>query len=167
MFYSKSSAFLTSTLLALGITSQAYAQASVGVVDRDKVITSYPKAQQYADELKKAEDRVHKLIEDSNKSYEDAKAAHKSPADLEGLQRKLQASIDEEVKKIQGRAQSLETQLEGDIETAIKAEAGARKVDTVLMKQAVLVGGTDMTEGVVKRLNPTGTASAPVNKATK
>ena len=55
MFYSKSSAFLTSTLLALGITSQAYAQASVGVVDRDKVITSYPKAQQYADELKKAE----------------------------------------------------------------------------------------------------------------
>ncbi len=86
---------------------------------------------------------------------------------VEGLQRKLQASIDEEVKKIQGRAQSLETQLEGDIETAIKAEAGARKVDTVLMKQAVLVGGTDMTEGVVKRLNPTGTASAPVNKATK
>ena len=110
---------------------------------------------------------MHKLIEDSNKSYEDAKAAHKSPADLEGLQRKLQASIDEEVKKNQGRAQVSETQLEGDIETAIKAEAGARKVDTVLMKQAVLVGGTDMTEGVVKRLNPTGTASAPVNKATK
>ena len=73
MFYShKSAAIFTSTILALGFATQAFGQAThagaVGTVDRDKVITSYPKAQQYADELKKAEDKVHKLIEDSNKT---------------------------------------------------------------------------------------------------
>ncbi len=169
MFYShKSAAIFTSTILALGFATQAFGQAThagaVGTVDRDKVITSYPKAQQYADELKKAEDKVHKLIEDSNKQYEDAKNAHKSPSELEGLQRRLQTSIDDEVKRIQARAQSLESQLETDIETAIKAEAASRKVDMVLMKQLVLVGGSDMTDAVVKRLNPSGAAPATKTK---
>jgi Skp family chaperone for outer membrane proteins len=169
MFYSqKSAAIFTSTILAFGLATQAFGQAThlgaVGTVDRDKVITSYPKAQQYADELKKAEDKVHKLIEDSNKQYEDAKNAHKSPSELEGLQRRLQTSIDDEVKRIQARAQSLESQLENDIQSAISAEANSRKVDMVLMKQLVLVGGTDITDGVVKRLNPAGTASTAATK---
>ena len=169
MFYShRSFSLITSSILALGFASQALAQAprpqTVGVVDKDKVVTSYPKAQQAADDLRKSEERVHKLIEDSNKQYEDAKTAKKPPAELEGLQRRLQTQIDDEVKKIQGKAQSLEGQLEKDIDEAIKAEASSRKVDTVLMKQAVLVGGVDLTDGVVKRLAPGGATAA---KATK
>jgi Skp family chaperone for outer membrane proteins len=46
---------------------------------------------------------------------------------------------------------------------AIKAEAAANKVDVVLMKQAVLFGGVDITEGVVKRL----AAAAPAASASK
>lgn len=130
----------------------------VGTVDRDKVITSYTKAQSAAEELKKSEEKVQKLIEESNKAYEEAKVAKKPPAELEGLQKRLQGQIDEEVRKVQGRAQALESQLETDIEAAIKAEAANRKVDVVVLKQAVLMGGTDLTEGVVKRL--TGLASS-------
>lgn len=165
MFYSRrGTALITSTLFAIGMASQVYAQVtphpiSIGTVDKDKVVTSYPKAQQAADELRKAEDKVHKLIEDSNKQYEDAKNAHKPPAELEGLQRRLQSSIDSEVKTIQGKAQALESQLEQEIDGAIKAEAASRKVDTVLMKQAVLVGGVDLTDGVVKRLNANAAAA--------
>lgn len=165
MFYShRSFSVFTSSLIALGFASQALAQApraqSIGIVDKDKVVTSYPKAQQAADQLRKAEEKVHKLIEDSNKQYEEAKTAHKPPAELEGLQRRLQTQIDAEVKKIQGTAQNLEGQLERDIDDAIKAEATNRKVDAVFMKQAVLVGGVDLTDGVVKRLAAAGTASA-------
>jgi len=138
----------------------------VGIVDRDKVVTSYPKAQSAAEELKRSEDKVHKLIEDSNKQYEDAKNAKKPPAELEGLQRRLQTSIDGEVKGVQARAQSLETQLEGEIDAAIKAEAASRKVDVVILKQAVLMGGLDLTDGVVKRL--AGLASnGPTKTSTK
>jgi outer membrane protein len=149
-------------LTAIGVASQAMAEGqapaahflNIGIVDKDKVVTSYPKAQSAAEDLKKQEERVHKLIEDSNKQYEEAKAAHKPPAELEGLQRRLQNSIDGEVKSIQSKAQGLESNLESEIDTAIKAEAANRKVDAVFVKQAVLFGGTDLTDGVVKRLAP-------------
>jgi|LakMenEpi03Aug12_release.lakeMendotaPanAssembly.Ray.scaffolds.fasta_scaffold231081_2 Skp family chaperone for outer membrane proteins len=160
MFYSnKSFALITSSLIALGFATQAMA-GTIGIVDKDKVVTSYPKAQQAAEQLKKDEEKVHKLIESSNKQYEDAKSAHKPPAELEGLQRRLQGSIDTEVKRIQGTAQTLEKELEKEIDDAIKAEATAAKVDAVFMKQAVLVGGTDLTSGVVKRLASSGTAAS-------
>lgn len=151
-------------LLSAAMTAsvgQVFAQAAhlnIGLVDRDKVVTSYPKAQQAAEELKRQENKVHKLIEDSNKQYEESKAAHKPPAELEGLQKRLQNEIDAEVKQVQARAQVLEGQLETEIDTAIKAEAANKKVDTVLMKQAVLVGGTDLTDGVIKRLTSVATA---------
>jgi len=161
----KSSSTAVVVLVAFGIApvlADAPTRLNIGVVDRDKVVTSYPKAQQAAEELKKQEDKVHKLIEDSNKQYEESKAAHKAPAELEGLQRRLQNQIDEEVRKVQAKAQGLEGQLESEIDAAIKAEATNRKVDTVFMKQAVLMGGTDLTEGVIKRLAPVAAAGGKV-----
>lgn len=154
-------AYVSTIALASAFALPAFSQATApaaksqafGIVDRDKVVTSYPKAQQAAEELRKSEEKVHKLIEDSNKQYEEAKNAHKPPAELEGLQKRLQASIDDEVKRVQARAQSLESQLETDIDAAIKAEAAKSHVDVVMMKQAVLMGGVDLTEGVVKHLN--------------
>ena len=161
-----------SLLIVAGLvagTGGALAQTAhwnIGIVDRDKVVTGYSKAQQAADELKKQEDRVHKLIEESNKQYEESKAAHKPPAELEGLQKRLQNQIDDEVKKVQARAQILESQLESEIDSAIKAEAETKKVDTVLMKQAVLIGGTDLTEGVIKRLGGTVPVKTSTTKST-
>lgn len=124
----------------------------IGVVDPDKVVKAYPRAEQLAKDLKKEEDRVHKMIEDGNRQLEEAKTAHKPPAELEGLQKRLQESIDTEVKKVQGRAQNLETQLESDVQNAIKAEAAARKLDIVLLKPVVFMGGIDLTDSVMKRL---------------
>lgn len=140
------------------VGAQVTPKMLVGVVDRDKIITSYPKAQTAAEEVKRSEERVQKLIEESNKQYEEAKTAKKPQAELEGLQKRLQGQIDEEVKKVQSRALSLESQLENDIDSAIKAEAATRKVDVVMLKQTVLLGGTDLTEGVVKRLVATNAA---------
>ena len=165
---------LVSAIMAVSIGSGALAQtapavksATLGVVDRDKVITSFNKAQSAAEELKKTEESVRKLLEDSNKQYEEAKNAKKPPAELEGLQKRLQTKIDDEYKKAQAKAQNLETQLETDIDSAIKAEAASRKLDTVLMKGAVLLGGTDITEGVVKRLGSSASAAPAPTEAPK
>lgn len=160
---------ITGCVLTVGLATSASAQSAavaqnVGVVDRDKVVTSYPKAKQAAEELKKSEESVHKLIETSNKKYEEAKTARKPPAELEGLQRRLQKQIDTEVRKVQARAQELEKQLENDIDAAIKTEATSRKVDVVILKQAVLLGGTDLTDGVIKRLNTVASASGGAKK---
>ncbi len=147
---------------ALPVQAQNAAKpaSTIGVVDREKVITSFTKAQKAADELKRVEDSVRKLLEESNKQYEEAKVAKKPQAELETLQKKLQSRIDAEYKKAQSQAQSLETTLESDIDAAIKAEADSRKLDTVFMKGAVLLGGTDITDGVVKRLSQVSSAGA-------
>ncbi len=153
-------------ILVSGITvSSAFAQTAVspkviGVIDRDKVVTAYSKAQTAADELKRSEEKVQKLVEDANKQYEEAKKANKPPAELEGLQKRLQTQIDDEVKRLQSRVQTLESQLEGEIDSAIKAEAAQHRVDVVIMKQAVLLGGVDLTDGVVKRLSMATAAGA-------
>jgi len=147
-----------SAILSLSAAAPALAQTAtpkvIGVIDRDKVVSGYSKAQQAFEDLKKGEEKVQKLVENANKQYEEAKKANKPPAELEGLQRRLQADIDTEVKKLQSSIQGIETQLENEIDGAIKAEAATHKVDVVLMKQAVLLGGIDITDGVLKRLAP-------------
>jgi len=154
-----------SALLSVSVVTPALAQAPatpkvIGVIDRDKVVSGYNKAQTAFDDLKKGEEKVQKLVEGANKQYEDAKKANKSAAELEGLQKRLQTEIDNEVKKLQANIQGIETQLENEIDKAIQAEASAHKVDVVLMKQAVLMGGVDITDGVVKRLAATPAAAA-------
>ncbi len=139
----------------------------IGVVDPDKVVKAYPKAEQLAKDLKKEEDRVHKMIEDGNRQLEEAKTARKPPAELEGLQKRLQETIDTEVKKVQLRAQSLETQLESDVQKAIKDEAASRKLDIVLLKPVVFMGGIDLTDSVMKRLAAAAPAAAGKPAATK
>ena len=170
MQYAKPYAILTSVILSAGIAGQALAQgaagAKIGIVDRNKVITSFTKAQQAAEELKKAEDKVRGMLESSNKKFEDAKNAKKPAAELEALQKSLQKQIDAEYTSAQSRAQTLEATLEKDIDKAIKDEAAAHNLDTVLLKDSVLLGGVDITEGVVKRL-PTATAAAAPGKTTK
>jgi Skp family chaperone for outer membrane proteins len=166
-------AVLAGVILAAGVAGQALAQGAapakatnIGIVDRNKVITSFKKAQSAADELKKAEDTVRGLLESSNKQYEDAKAKKLPAAELEKLQKSLQVKIDAEYKAAQNRAQTLEAQLEKDIDKAIKDEASSKNLDTVLVKDSVLLGGVDITDGVVKRL-PVASGVADTKTVTK
>lgn len=159
---------------APGATAEAQAPAQapkpsiIGLVDKDKVVLAYPKAEQLAKELKREEDRVHKMIEEGNKQLEEAKTQKKPPAELEGLQKRLQTTIDTEVKKVQAKASSLESQLENEVSKAIRDEAAARKVDIVLWKPVVFMGGVDLTDGVMKRLAAVATAGSGNNtKAVK
>ena len=168
MLYSrKYFSLLVSVLATAGMTSQAMAQTAphtIGLVDRDKVVTSYPRAQSAVEDIRKAEEHFHGLIESSNKQYEEAKAAKKPASDLENLQKRLQTSIDAEQKNLESKAKALEGQLEKDINTAIEAEAKAKQVDLVLLKPAVLGGGVDITDGVMKRLASSGAAAKTTTK---
>jgi Skp family chaperone for outer membrane proteins len=168
MNYSRKALLLSvSALLTVALVTPALADTTaaspkvIGVIDRDKVVSGYSKAQVAFDDLKKGEEKVQKLVENANKQYEDAKKANKPAAELEGLQKRLQTEIDNEVKKLQTNIGAIENKLESEIDTAIKAEAATHKVDVVLMKQAVLLGGVDITDGVLKRLSAASSDAAP------
>jgi outer membrane protein len=138
----------------------------VGIIDRDKVVASYPKAQAAAEELKRLEEKLNKVIEEANRQYEEAKKANKPEAELKTMQARLQSNIDREGKGFQEKISGLEAELETAVDGAIKAEAAQHHVDVVFLKQAVLFGGVDLTEGVLKRLTAANTASKPAG-ATK
>lgn len=140
------------SLNVLAASAQTATPKVVGFIDRDKVVQSFPKAQAAAEELKRLEEKLQKVIEDANKQYDDAKKAKKPQAELDTLQKSLQGRIDEEGKRFQARVSAMESELEAAVDSAIKAEASNNKVDVVLLKQAVLFGGIDLTDGVVKRL---------------
>lgn len=147
----------------LGLSAQAQtAGHTIGIIDRDRVVANYPRAQSAAEELKRLEDKLQKTIEEANKGYEEAKKATKPQAELDAMQKRLQATIDDEGKRFQARVSGLEAELEGAVDGAIKGEAAARHVDVVMLKQAVLFGGTDITDGVLKRL--TGSTGGQATK---
>src|SRR5579883_2239068 len=114
MIHSHKALLLTvSALLTTAVSAPANAEVTgttpkvIGVIDRDKVVNGYTKAQQAFDDLKKGEEKVQKLVENANKQYEEAKKANKPPAELEGLQKRLQTQIDDEVKKLQSNIQGI------------------------------------------------------------
>jgi Skp family chaperone for outer membrane proteins len=137
----------------------ASAPKVVGFIDRDKVVASFPKARDAAEELKKLEESLQKTIENANKQFDEARKAKKPQAELDSMQKSLQAKIDSEGKTFQTRVSSMESELEKAVDAAIQAEAAQNKVDVVLLKQAVLFGGIDLTNGVVSRLNAAQKAS--------
>jgi Skp family chaperone for outer membrane proteins len=145
----------------------AAAPKVVGFIDRDRVVAAFPKAQTAAEELKTLEAKLQKTIEDANKQYDDAKKAKKPQAELDTLQKSLQVRIDDEGKRFQARVSSMESDLEGAVDGAIKLEAAQHHVDVVLLKQAVLFGGVDLTDGVVRRLAANAAAKTSTNTTTK
>jgi outer membrane protein len=139
----------------------------VGFIDRDRVVAAFPKAQTAAEELKGLEAKLQKTIEDANKQYDEAKKAKKPQAELDSLQKSLQSKIDTEGKMFQSRVSGMETELESAVDGAIKAEAAQHHVDVVLLKQAVLFGGVDLTDGVVRRLTASAGAKTSTSTTTK
>jgi Skp family chaperone for outer membrane proteins len=61
----------------------------------------------------------------------------------------------------------MEKQLETELDNAIKAEASSKQLNSVLDKSAVLLGGTDITDGVAKRLASSPTVTGNAESATK
>ena len=154
---------LSGLLLGFGVhEASAQPQGNIGIVYKVKLYSAYPALKTAANEIKSDEERLHKLIERSNKQFEEAKKAKKPQQELTDLHKRLQTEIDGEFQKFQKKALSMEKTLEGQLDDAIRNEAKGRQLDAVFDKSAVLMGGQDITDGVVKRL-----AAAGVPPATK
>lgn len=160
----KAIATLAGLMLAVGVASPALAQGKIGIVDKVKLYGQYPRLKNAAGEIKQDEERLHKMIERSNKQFETAKKEKKPQADLTALHKKLQTEIDAEFQKFQKKALGMEKQLENELDTAIQAEAKQQQLTAVFDKSAVLMGGVDITEGVAKRLASSGAAPQSATK---
>ncbi|MBK9144578.1 MAG: OmpH family outer membrane protein [Candidatus Melainabacteria bacterium] len=128
------------------------AKAKLGIVDTRVVYEKFPKIKELQDQAQKEEERIHKLIERGNKEYQAAQKANKPKAELSALQKRLQGEINKELENYQKKFLAEQKEILDQFDNAVKAEAKNKNLETVLDKSTVLMGGLDITEGVVSRL---------------
>jgi outer membrane protein len=160
----------TQMAMALGVvaavslsTASAFAD-SIGLVDLDKVVGNYNKAQSVMADIKVKEAELRKMQADFVKQLEESKKNNpKNPVANDQLEKDLNAKLNARLSEYRDWTTTKQKEIDTDLETTIKDVARGKNIDVVLSKQAVFQGGTDITNDVLSRLNGAG-ASAPAPK---
>jgi outer membrane protein len=122
------------------VASAAGSESAIGVVDYQVVISQYPKLQQLNSELEAARKEA--------RSEFDSKSQNMNDEEKERYYKQLQ-------ERLQVKVQELDDVLKKDIDAVIKKVAEKKGLKVVVDKNAVVYGGTDITDEVAKALqNP-------------
>ena len=132
----KLSTLLRSAVIALGISASAFA-APVGVVNVNAILNNYPGITEIAQSVAQEKAR---LQDEFNKQ-----SANMSDADKQALAQKLNQQLAEfEQKKM--------TPVQKKINKTILSVAKAHDIDSVVNMNAMVAGGKDLTDEVIKAL---------------
>lgn len=135
-----------------------YAQG-IGVVDVDKVLNNYQKAEDVSADLKVKEADLQKFLADAQKQLKSAT----SPVDKKNLETKLSQEFKAKSDSFKEAQVQQWKQIEQNIFSAIDQVSQSKKLDIVLNKSSVLTGGADITDQVLSILNAP-TPAAPAKK---
>jgi outer membrane protein len=124
----------------------------IAIVDSSKVLQEYPAAQKMLQDLSKAEADLNKKISDKKALIEQAKAAKKTETEIQMLAEQMRLEIEPEARKLEDDTNKRSDQIEANIKTAIETVAKEGKYDAVMIKEAVLYGGVDVSDEVLKKL---------------
>ena len=132
----------------------ADAADSIGMVDTEKLMRSYNKAQLFSDDLKIKEQDFEKMRAEFVKQIREAKTRQpNNPVAVEQLEKSLQEKLNTRLNEYRSFQEAQSRALETEMNTAIENVARSRNLSVILAKQAVFVGGIDITNDVLSRLN--------------
>jgi Skp family chaperone for outer membrane proteins len=152
---------LTVLVLAVGGMRAAFAADTIGTVDYDKLVRSYNKAQIFQDDMKSKQADLEKMRADYIKQIREAKTKQpNNPVAVEQLQKTLEEKLEGKVNEYSNLQESQAKSLEADMNNTIEAVAKGKNLSIILAKQTVFVGGTDITNDVLSRLNAGSTTPA-------
>jgi Skp family chaperone for outer membrane proteins len=154
---------LVASLAVVSILSSFSSKADAGqfgVVDLNKVVDNYSKAQEVTADLKMKEAELQKFLDDAQNKIK----AAASPVEKKGLESKLGEQFNIK-RSAYAKEQTEKWQvIEDDIYKTIEDLTKQKKFEMVFSKPGVVIGGTDITEEVIKSLNKT--PSSGTNPAT-
>jgi outer membrane protein len=143
-----------SLAVAFSLVQSALAADTIGYVDYQKLITSYSKAQLFNDDTKSKEAELEKTRADYTKQIREAKPKQSnSPISVEQLQKKLEADWNEKMNAYRTQRMNQVKVLESEMDTTIQGVAKAKSLSVILSKEVVFVGGSDITNDVLAKLN--------------
>ncbi|MDF2572111.1 MAG: hypothetical protein K0R55_3715 [Sporomusa sp.] len=124
-------------IAGLALTGCSGNQATIGVLDVNKVMADSPKVKQFQDQLNV-----------KGKELSDQLEKDKAGISAEEFQKRQEAAYGEFLKI----KQDLETQIDNAIKQAIEQVSKEKKLGVVLYKNSVAQGGTDITDDVIKKM---------------
>ena len=142
-------------LLSLGMflmVTNTFADV-IGFVDMDKVLFNYKEAKVIQEELIKSREKYQKKFLEGEEKILKAKEKNKSESEIKKLVEKLENDLRPEQEAILRK----ETEIQrGLLEKVVESSESVAKnygIDVILDKRVVLVGGFDLTDYVIRKLN--------------
>jgi outer membrane protein len=131
------------SVVALAVSSSpvkafASGNSNVGTVDYRQVMSSHPQVQSAQSEMQQAVQDAQKDFEEKSKNMSDQEKSDYYQQTQQRLQQKQQELLDP---------------INKSVEDAVKSVADAKGLSVVIDKNAVVYGGTDITQDVVKKLS--------------
>lgn len=129
------------------------AALKVGVVDPDKILEQYAKAQVALKELADAEAKLKKRVQAKRREIEEAKEKNKTETEIQMLVEQFKIEIEPEARRLEEESKAKGEAIEKEIKEVINTVAKEQKLDVVLVKPVVLYGGTDISPSVLLKLS--------------
>ena len=126
---------------------------SIGFIDTQLVVKQYNKAIAAQSDLVRKQKELQDLVIKKQTELESAKTSQKNEDELAKMKDDFEDELQPKREELIVLNQKLSTDIEKDIIEVTKKIAKQLRVDIVLDKQVVLVGGTDLTTLVTNYLN--------------
>lgn len=133
--------------LAVSISTQA--NAEVGYLNYQKVLDSYPAAQQAVKEIDAKGLELQQYMVDKEKQYK----ALDTPLKKQNFETQTMSELNAKQDALYKLKNDRESQILNQIQTAAKAVMVSQRLDAILADQVIFVGGVDVTDQIIKQLN--------------
>lgn len=124
----------------------------VGVVDSKEILEKYSKAKAVLVEIEKEEAALNKKFQEKRAQLEAARKANKTETELQLLTEQIRTELEPSAKKLEQDSVTKSKAVEASVKLAIEKIKKKNNIELVLLKDAVLSGGVDITAEVLKEL---------------
>lgn len=126
---------------------------TIGYIDSQQVLQQYNKSLAAQSDLAQKQKEFQDLLVEKQKELETAQAENKTEEELVQLKQELEQELQPKKDELLELNQNLSMEIEQDIIEATKSIAKQLRVDVVVDKQVIIVGGMDLTSLVLSKLN--------------
>ncbi len=134
------------------LSSASFAE-TIGFVDLQKVFVEFNETEKAKKDFEEKQSKLREEMEEKQKRLQKAEEENKSPEELQKLVMELQEELQPKQQELIDYNNQLMAKIKEKITKATKKIAKQYGVDVVVDKQALLVGGFDLTDFVIDELN--------------
>ena len=132
--------------LVMGIGSAA--NAEVGYIDYQKILESYPAAQQAVKDIDAKGLELQQFMLEKEKQYKNLS----TPLQKQNFETQAANTLKSKQEALMKLQRDKEAQILSQIQTAAKSVMVAQRLEAILSDQVVFVGGVDVTDQVISKL---------------